>query len=141
MINKYNPKKVTGSWKGIEFLGYMDGTFIEVEYEEDAVTAHVGSQGDVTYVLNANQLAKATITLILGSPTNDDLDAQVPDANANRLPTGDFQLKDPNGTFIVTSKDAVIMKKPKAEFSKSVTGRAWTFLLPQAQIKNDPGSI
>lgn len=134
MIKKYNPKKVTGSWKGIEFLGYMDGTFIEVEYEEDAVTPHVGNGGDVTFVLNANQLAKATITIIQGSDTNDDLTAQVPNADANRLPRGDFQIEDLNGTTLVNSKDAVISKTAPIEFGKNVTARKWIFLLPKARI-------
>lgn len=134
MLKKYNPKKITGSWNGIEFLGYMDGTFVEIEYEEDAVTAHIGEGGDITFVLNPNQLAKATITLIMGSDTNDDLMKYVPNADANRLPTGDFQLKDLNGNTLVNSKDAVISKVPGIEYGKNVTGRKWVFLLPKAKI-------
>ena len=131
---KYNPKRVTGSWNNIPFEAYMDGTFFEVEYDEDAVTTHVGGQGELSAVLNANKTAKATLTFVQGSPTNDALSKKVPDADRNFFPTGAFQLKDLNGTTIVSCKDAFIKKMSKVEFGKELTGRQWTFVLPAAQI-------
>lgn len=134
MLKKYNPKKINGGWNGVPFLGYMDGTFIEVEFAEDAVTVHVGSQGDVSVVLNANRMATVTVTLIQGSPTNDQLSRLVPDARLNSLPTGPFSMSDLNGTTLVSGKDAFIRKTAKIEFGKTITGRQWVFVIPEAEI-------
>jgi hypothetical protein len=138
VLKKYSPKKINSGWtpgtQAIQFLGYMDGTFIEIEFAEDAVTTHVGSQGDVSVVLNANRMATVTMTIIQGSPTNDQLSKQVPDARRNFLPTGAFSITDLNGTTLVQAKNAFIRKTAKIEFGKSITGRQWVFVLPEAEI-------
>jgi hypothetical protein len=142
VLKKYNPKKINSGWSPssngsattISFLGYMDGTFIEVEFAEDAVTTHVGSDGTVSLVLNANRMATVTVTIVQGSPTNDALSKQVPDARRNFLPTGAFSISDLNGTTIVSGKDAFIKKTAKVEFGKAITGRQWVFVIPEAEI-------
>jgi Protein of unknown function (DUF3277) len=134
VLKKYNPRKINGGWNGIPFLGYMDGTFIDIEFAEDAVTTHVGSQGDVSVVLNANRMATVTVTLIQGSPTNEKLSKLVPDARRNSCPTGAFSLTDLNGTTLVSGKDAFIRKTAKVEFAKNITGRQWVFIIPEADI-------
>jgi hypothetical protein len=134
VLKKYNPKKINGGWNGIQFLGYMDGTFIEIEFAEDAVTVHVGSQGDVSVTLNANRMATVTVTLIQGSPTNDQLSRFVPDARTNSIPTGPLSFVDLNGTTVCSGKDAFIRKTAKIEFGKAITGRQWIFVVPEAEI-------
>ncbi len=139
MILKYSPKKMRGAWLGIPFLGYMDSSFIEIEFEEDAVTPHVGGDGTVTYILNASQLAKATITIVQGSPTNQLLSAKTPDPSRDFMPTGSFHFTDLNGATVVSSDAAVIQKMTKVEFGKALTARKWTFLLPVATINAGAG--
>lgn len=139
MLKKYNPKKINGGWSNIPFLGYMDGTFIEIEYSEDAVTPHVGSQGDVSLVLNANRMATVTVTIIQGSPTNEKLSKKVPNAKLNSLPTGPISISDLNGTTLVSGKDAFIKKTAKVEFGKTITGRQWVFMIPDADINVGTG--
>lgn len=131
MLKKYNPKKINGGWNNIQFKGYMDSTFIEAEFAEDAVTPHVGSQGDVSIVLNANRMATVTITLIQGSPTNALLSKLVPDPIRGTLPTGTFSLADLNGNTVISGKDAFIRKAAKIEFGKTITGRQWVFVIPE----------
>lgn len=131
---KYNPKRVAGGWNNIPFEGYMDGTFISIEYIEKAVVTHVGGDGILSAVLNANRLAKATVTFAQGSPTNDALTKNVPDAANNRFITAPFQLKDLNGNTVVNSKDAFIEDQPKVDFGKEITARQWVFYLPDPTI-------
>jgi hypothetical protein len=139
---KYNPKKITGSYKGsigarqfaIQFVGFMDGTFLTADYDEDAVTKHVGSQGDATFVLNANRGASVTLMLVQGSPTNDQLSDLVPNAKLNYMPVGVLTIKDLNGTTEFESADAVIKRRAKVEFGKEVTGREWVFDCGDADI-------
>jgi hypothetical protein len=134
MLKKYSPKKINGGWNNVQFLGYMDGTFVEVEFAEDAVTTHVGAQGDVSVVLNANRLATVTVTFIQGADVNEELSKLVPDARTNSLPRGAFSLTDLNGTTVVSGKDAFIKKTAKIEFAKNITGRQWVFVIPEAEI-------
>lgn len=142
MLKKYNPKKINGGWSPksantsttINFKGFMDGTFIEAEYAEDQVTTHVGAQGDVTVILNANQLATVTVTLIQGSPTNTELSKYIPSAKRNIVPTGPFSLADLNGKTVISGSDAFIRKVAKVEFAKNLTGRQWIFVIPEAEI-------
>lgn len=137
-VKKWNPKKLTGSWSPpgatIQPVGFMDGTFLEVEYDEDAVTAHVGNDGTVSYVLNANEKATLTLTIVQTSPSCAALSAQVPNAAANRLPAGPMAWKDLNGNTVIESNDVVLMRVPKVAFGKNVEGRAFKFILPHAKI-------
>ena len=131
---KYNPKRITCSLMAIKGEGYMDGTFVEIEYDEDAVTTHNGSQGEMSAVLNANKHAKCTLTFVQGSPTNDAFSKKVPDASKDFFPTGPFLLKDLNGTTVAKSQTAFISKMSKIEFGKEVTGRQWVIILPDCEI-------
>lgn len=142
-LNKYNPKRVTGSWKGtingrdfaIRFIGVMDGTFLTAEYDEDATTKHVGTHGDASVVLNANKGAKIVVTLVQGSSANDQLSDLVPDADRDYLPVGVLNWEDLNGGTVVKAQEAWILKMAKIEFGNTITAREWTFDTGNAQIK------
>lgn len=131
---KYNPKRITGSLMNIPFEGLMDGVFITIEKVEKAVLTHVGGSGELSAVLNANTLAKATITFVQGSPTNDAFSKKIPKASTNYFPTGVFQMSDLNGNTVVNSKDAFIEDVAKIDFGKEITGRQWVVYLPDADI-------
>lgn len=141
-LHKYNPKKITGSYKGkignrqftVQFVGYMDGTFITAEYDENAVTKHIGAQGAVSAVLNCNKGAKLVVTFVQGSPCNDQLSDLVPDASKNFFPVGILTFEDLNGTTKFKAAEAWIMKTAKVEFAKDLTGREWTFDTGEADI-------
>jgi len=131
---KYNPKRIAASWNNVPFEGYMDGTFIEIEYIEKAVLTHVGGDGVLSAVLNANRVAKATVTFAQGSPTNDQLTKMVPDASANRFITAPFQIADLNGNTVVNSQEAFLEDQPKVAFGKEITPRQYVFYLPDPKI-------
>lgn len=134
MLVKYNPKRINTVWNNIQLLGYMDGTFVEAEFDEDRVTVHVGAGGDVSLINNANLLVTVTVTLIQGSPSNLQLSNQIPNAFQNLLPTGNFSMSDLNGNSIVSGPNAFISKMAKVEFAKNITGRQWTFKIPQGVL-------
>ena len=112
----------------------MDGTFITADYDEDQVTKHVGSQGDASFILNANAGASVTVMLIQGSPSNDELSKLVPNAKNDYLPVGALKFEDLNGRTVIKSSDAVIKKGAKVEFGKELTGREWVFDCGEAEI-------
>jgi hypothetical protein len=134
-VLKYNPRRVTGSFKGsvngrdfaIQFSAYMDGSKVSAEYEEDAVTKHVGDDGEVSLVLNCNRGATVTIMLSQGSPSNKPLSDLVPNGKLDYLPIGVLSFDDLNGSTHIKAQEAWIKKSAKVEFAKSITGRSWTF--------------
>lgn len=139
---KFNPKRIKGSFTGtingrpfaVVFSGYMDGEFVTAEYDEDAVTEHVGSDGEVTVVLNANKKATCTVTLVMGSEANQLLSQLVPDSDKNYLPVGNLKFADLNGTSYIKAPEAWIRKMAPVSYSNAVTGRAWIFGLAKAEI-------
>lgn len=148
MAQKYNPKRVTGSFIGevrgrpfaVKFQAYMDGEFINADYDEDAVTEHVGSDGQVTLVLNPNKKATLTVTLSQGSPTNRELSLLLPDADRNFLPVGVLQFDDLDGNTKVKAPEAWIRHGAPVAYSNAVTGRAWVFGMAKAEIKPGEGA-
>lgn len=141
-ILKYNPKKVTGSFTGtvngrdfaVQFTGWMDGTKITAEYDEDAVTKHVGDDGDVSVVLNCNRGAQITTTFVQGAAVNKALSDLTPNGRNDYMPVGVLSIKDLNGSTVIKATEAWIKKSAKVEFSKSIMGRAWTFDTGEADI-------
>lgn len=133
-MRQYNPKKIAGSWRGIPFVGFMDGTFISVEADEDAAMKHVGAQGNATVAINANEGAAITLTLAQSSPTNDALSALVPNARRNSLPSGPLMIKDLNGLTLVMCETAWIKKVANVTYGKEIEGREWVFDCESAVI-------
>ncbi len=124
----------------VQFIGYMDGTFVSAEYDEARVTKHAGSQGEHTFVVNANKGAKATVTLVQGSPNNDELSDLVPDADRNYMPVGVLSFEDLNGTTVFRSDEAVIATVAKIEYGKDVLGREWAFECGESEIHVGSGA-
>jgi hypothetical protein len=141
-VQKYNPKRITGSWKGqigtrefaIQLAGYMDGTFVQAEYDEDAATKHTGGQGETSVILNCNKGAKLIATFIQGAAINDELSNLVPDAKRNYLPVGVLTLEDLNGTTVFKAAEAWLIKQAKIEFGKDLSAREWTWDTGEADI-------
>lgn len=145
MLLKYNPKRVTGSFSGtmpsgrqfaVQFEGYMDGSFIEAEFDVDQVTKHVGGDGTATATISANRGAKVTVTFVQGAPSNDELSELIPNADKNYLPTGVITIRDLNGTAKLVASNAWIAKPPKIEFGTATTGRPWVFDCAAADAYN-----
>lgn len=139
MAHKYAPKRITGSFQpsggpSIQFHGFMDGTFLDLDFNEDAVSAHVGSDGNVTGTLSANMTATLTMTFVQGSDTNDALSNYVPNGRTSFFPSGTLTIQDLNGTTLASDNGAWIMKMAKITFGKEVTGREWKFYMPNATI-------
>jgi hypothetical protein len=139
---QYDPERVVCMFRGIPISGFMDGTMIAVEYDEDAVMKTVGGQGAVTATVNANRSGKFTFTLVQGSPTNDllsELCAALRAPGAALL-TGPILVKDLNGTTLCSAAEAWVTKIAKTEFAKEITGREWVIDCAKL-VMNTGGSV
>jgi hypothetical protein len=142
-LQKYNPKKVIGSWKPIVRLrplvvpfngAFMADTFINAKYADDRVTEHVGADGTVTIVLNASELAMVTLTLSQGAPANTLLSRLYGSAKRNLMPVGVFNFEDLNSNTLIKSPQAWIKTTAEIEFGKDVKARQWVFGLSEAEL-------
>jgi hypothetical protein len=123
----YDPGRVVLSFKGRNIVGFMDGTFVSAEREEDSWTKYVGSTGDTTRVRNRNMSGMVTITLHQSSPSNDDLYTFLAADERDGSGSGPLLVKDLGGRTIVQAEIAWIRKPPSVDFGDEVTGREWVF--------------
>ena len=134
MFKNHDPGRIVGSWKGIPFLGFMDGTFLSAARAEAAFSESVGAQGDVTRVRSRNRTGTVTLTLKAASPTNDLLTAQAILDELTGLGYGPLLIKDLNGTTVVEAAIAWIEKVPDTEFATEESGREWVFKCAELYI-------
>jgi hypothetical protein len=127
LFNNYDPGRISASWKGIQLLGFMDGTFISGERSEDAFEMSVGAGGDVTRVRNRNRTGMVTVTLQAASPSNDLLSAQALLDEKFGVGYGPLLVKDLNGNTVLEASVAWIQKVPNVEFADEGSGREWIF--------------
>jgi hypothetical protein len=127
MANKtpYNVKKIMCTWGPHTMEGWFDGTFLEVEADEDGTVKHVGADGRATVALSCNKGAQITITLAQSSASNDFLSDNMPDSDKNSLPCYEFQAKDLNGNSVVHAEVCWIKKVAKVEYGEEVLARKW----------------
>jgi len=126
-MSTYNPQLVICTWNGIPLLGFQDGTMIEIDYNKEAFTLYMGTQGDYLRIMSCDHSGKITLHLSQSSPTNDALSVF---ANLDRTLgniVGPFTVTDLNGTTTVISPQTWIQKMPKTEFGKEGTIRDWVF--------------
>jgi len=126
-FKNYSPDQVVFSFNGVNVTGYFDGTFIEVERDEDSFTKHVGALGDVTRTRNLNRSGKVTVTLKSEAPVNDILAALNVADEQFGLNYGAMMLSDLNGNMLVRATQAWIMKAPKVERAKESGSVQWVF--------------
>lgn len=134
VMRTYIPSEVKTTFRGVEITGYAEGTFIEVERDEDGFMKYVGSGGDVCRTQNLNRSGKVTITLMMSASSNDVLSASydLDDRDGNAF--GPFSMKDLNGTTRVHSAEAWISKLPKVERGKEHATVQWVLECADLEI-------
>lgn len=118
MAKSYDPKKVSLIVDGMFIVGFMDGTMVTAEKNEDNVIPHVGAQGDVSFSESADNTGTITVTLKQDSSSLPDLQAlskqkrefaaQIVDANTNNFQAGGTECR--------------ILKTPGREFGAEISG-------------------
>lgn len=140
-FSNYDPQRVVGSFNGILFLGYMDGTFITADRAEDGFSTQIGATGDVTRVRNRNKSGTVTLTLQAQSPTNQLLSAIAAQDELFGTGTGALMVKDLNGTTLLLAQIAWIQKIPATEFSDDASGREWVFACAELEMNVGSASL
>lgn len=133
-FSQYDPLGVLMTFSGpgfrILFTGFMDGTFIEGQRDEDAFSKKTGATGDVARVKNRNRGGSIKVVLMQTSPTNAQLSAlhtlgeSIPLTIAD---VGQIQVKSLTDITRLHATHAWIKKVAAAPYAKELSGREWTF--------------
>jgi len=124
---RYSPAQVKITFGGILISGYAEGTFIEVERNEDRYTTQVGSLGEVTRTQNLNRTGKVTLTLMQHAPINALLQGFIDLDELGDTDPQDLSIKDLSNSMRCHADEAWITKAPKIERSKDSATIQWTF--------------
>lgn len=68
-MSKYDPDKVNVSIGQRIIGGFAEGTFVEVDFNEDKWSHYVGAQGDTTTEKNIDKTGTITLTVKSDSPS------------------------------------------------------------------------
>lgn len=134
MAKTLDPSTILMTFKGVNITGIMDGTFVEVERNEDGWTEHVGAAGNVTHVKNLNKTGTVTFQLSEAADTNNLLSAIAALDEANSTGKGSLLITDLNGLTRYRATEARIKKWPKGEHAKDHTGRTWVVMCAKLEI-------
>lgn len=134
----YDPAKIFLTFLGAHVSGYMDGTFLTVERDEDAFNLKVGADGEKARARNNNRAGKVVVTLMQSSPSNSVLSAFAVLDEQIGTSIGPLSVTDALGTTQCSCADAYIGKVAKIERGKEVLGTEWTIVCPE--LITYPGS-
>jgi len=124
----YDPKSVVIVFGPVLVTGFADGTFLSVDFNEDAFSLQMGTDGEGTRSKTNNESATITFTLMQSSQANTLLSAL---HGLDLLsPSGDgivpLLIKDLNGDSLYSAETAWIRKRPTSEFGREAGPREWT---------------
>lgn len=126
-LSTYDPSQVAIVFAGIPITGFADGTFLNVEQNEDSFTLQVGTDGDGCRSKSNNRSGRVTFTLGQWSACNDllsalhNLDVNTPNGDG----IGPLLIKDLSGTSMYIAEKAWITKPPAAGFGREAESREW----------------
>jgi hypothetical protein len=126
-LKTYYPDQVALVAAGVPCSGFMDGTFITVEYNEEAFALTTGVDRESCRTRLNDNSARFTFTLMQTSDSNALLSAlHTLDKNS---PNGDgiapSFVKDNSGTTLAAAETSWIVKSAPIVYAKEVQGREW----------------
>lgn len=120
MGKNFDPKEVSITLGTHIVSGYADGTFAAFAQNRDTYALTVGADGEGTRVKSNDKSGRLTITLLKASSSNEILSA---------LASGDAQLpcilKDNNGSTLLSSATAWLVRHADFEYSNEETTVEW----------------
>jgi len=118
---------VTATIGPIAVDGFMEGSSISIEHEEDTFTHVTGDDGFVCRSKTLNRNAKVTLTLMQSSASNDKLAVlHALDRDArNGAGIVPMMIVDRSGRTLVTSSQCWIARGPDINFDRVCVGRTW----------------
>lgn len=123
----YSPDANHASFGSTRIGGYVEDTYVEIEFNADAWTKQVGADGEVTRNKSLDKSGTVTVTLMQTSPTNDLFMAHYRRDQQNNGGVNAFKLTDTNGTTVFTAPACWIKKLPNVALANQAGPRVWVF--------------
>lgn len=124
-MRDYRPGEISVIFDGQILTGFAEGTFINVERDEDAYTYAPSTNGGGTRTKNSNRAGKITLTLQKSSPSNQVLsDAARRDEESNDG-VRPVLVRDNSGSDLYKAESAYVVKIASAEEAKELPNREW----------------
>lgn len=124
-MKNYNPRKISLIVGVKAISGFVDGTFLELDYDEDAFTKRIGADGKVTRSASSNFSGSMTITLDQASDSNDYLSGLALIDRASGAGVVPVLLRDAGGSTIATGAEAWIRKQAGTTYGNASEDRVW----------------
>ena len=137
ITRKYAPDDVTVTIGTQTGSGFLEGTFVECERDNDTGEISTGSDGEATLVISPVQKGKIKLTFQQASPLNDYLNTLFQALQQKNLSVAvvPFRLSDKNGTTVVQASQVVVNKPVKVGFGDKPEGREWTLITGYLDIE------
>ena len=134
MPETYRPQDVIMTFNGIPFSGFMDGTMITAEKNNEAFALNIGSTGAGARAQTSDESGRVTVRLQQTSPVNAALSALHELDKASGDGIGPLAIKDLSGADVVAAASAWIVTTTTLEYSNEITVREWIFESENLQI-------
>lgn len=124
---EYDASQVTIVFNGTPISGFVDGTFVTVEFDEQQWNKVTGADGLTQRSKTGNYTGKVTVTLLNGSPSNDVLSSAWNADRVDNTGKGPIIMRDLSGRTIWQAQNAWIQQMPSQGFGKDAENREWVF--------------
>ena len=121
----YDPKKVLLIVNGAQISGYADGTFINVEFNNDKWTTKVGADGEHVHSKTNDNSATVTVTLLPGAAGNAIFQAQLLLDEVDNLGIFAMMVRDQHSNTLHATRSGRVMKQPTSVYSQEAEGKEW----------------
>lgn len=132
----FDPRDIVATWGEIELDGAAPGTFINLTYNNAAVTLTMGAQGFASVTKKADDSGGMTWTASQNAPVNSRLGAIA----ARQRRAGQAPIKKPlflrwlNGELLAIGPEAFLEMEPGAQFGDEHETREWKWIIPHLQM-------
>ena len=133
LLKEYDPKQVIITWDGVPINeGIAEGTFITIARNTRTWALNVGGDGGATRVHSNDRSVVVTVSLRMGSGTNDLLSSRVADEELDPPVShvGALTIMDNTGNTLHFAEQAFLDGPPDDEFATEEGNRDWVLLAP-----------
>ena len=133
----YDPAQVQIIIGGNPITGFADGTFVNIEFDEQQWNKVTGADGLTSRAKTNNYAGNVTITLLSTSSGNDVLNALWKRDRRDNSGAVPLIVKDSSGRTVWSAQHAWVQQIPSQGFGKETEERAWT--IATAALLGDVG--
>lgn len=137
LLKEYDPKNVIITWDGVTLNeGIAEGTFVAIARTTRTWTHNTGGDGGTTRVKGNDRTGTATLTLRMGSATNEALASRAQDEELDPPVShvAPLLIKDFDGVTLHSDAEAHLDGPANDEFATTEGNREWVLLLPNLKM-------